>query len=103
MAPILRLNRDVRYKQILDAALKAAKQRGSYQLVRRSDVAEIADVSPALVSYYLGNAEEMQDVIVQYAIHVGDARVLAPALLARHRSARKAPEALKQKAARLIG
>jgi hypothetical protein len=29
----------------------------------------------------------MQDVIVQYAIHVGDARVLVPALLADHPSA----------------
>jgi hypothetical protein len=55
------------------------------------------------VSHYLGNSEQMQDVIVQYAIHVGDARVLAPALLAGHPSARKAPEELKQKAARLIG
>jgi AcrR family transcriptional regulator len=99
----MRLNRDVRYRQILDAALEAARQRGDYRLVRRIDVAEVADVSPALVSYYLGSAEEMQDVIVQYAIHVGDARVLVPALLADHPSARKAPEALKQKAARLIG
>jgi hypothetical protein len=63
----------------------------------------VADVSPALVSYYLGTTEEMQDVIVQYAIHVGDARVLAPALLSGHPSASGAPEKLKQEAARLIG
>jgi AcrR family transcriptional regulator len=103
MAPIIRLNRDERYRQILDAALEAARQRGSYQLVRRADVARIAGSSPALVSHYLGNSEQMQDVIVQYAIHVGDARVLAPALLAGHPSAHGAPEALKQEAARLIG
>jgi AcrR family transcriptional regulator len=103
MSPNVRLRRDERHLQILDAALEAARQQGHYKLVERTHISDAAGVSAGLVSHYLGDMNRVRDAIVQHAIDCTDLRVLAQALLAGHPVALAAPEALKRKVAGLIG
>jgi AcrR family transcriptional regulator len=103
MSPNVRLGRDERHLQILNAALTVARQQGHYKLVERAHISEAAEVSPGLVSYYLGDMNGVRAAIVQHAIDCKDLKVLKQALLAGHPVALGAPEALKRKVAKSLG
>lgn len=97
------LARDTRTDQITAAALTLAERSpGGYRSLSREAIAQAAEVSPALVSARMGTMESVRRLIIRAAIKAGNARVVAQGLAVGDPHARKAPDALRQKAAKLI-
>lgn len=84
-------------ERILDAALKCCKDK-DYRKITRLEIARAVGCTQSLVSYYLGNREEIQAHIMQWAIHCKDIDVLLRGLLDKNYIATAAPVALKRKA-----
>ena len=98
-----RLDPQVRTDQLTVVALSLAeKSKGGYRSVSRSDIAEAAGVAPSLVSARLGTMDNVRRAIMRHAIKTENIRVLAQGLAVGDSHARKAPDALRQKAAALI-
>ena len=92
-----------RTDQITGVALAlAGKVPGGYKAVSRDAIAAAAGVSPALVSHRLGTMDNVRRAIMRAAIKAEDVKVIAQGLAIGDPHARKAPEALRQKAAQLI-
>lgn len=94
-----RMNPDDRFEAIMVASLAAAAAC-TYTLVTRSQIAERAGVSPALVSHYLGSMNEARTMIMEYAVTWKDEQILAQGLAAGDPVAHAAPIKLKRRATR---
>lgn len=98
-----RLAPQVRTDQLTIVALALAeKAKGGYRSVSRSEIAEAAGVAPSLVSARLGTMDNVRRAIMRQAIKTENVKVLAQGLAVGDSHARKAPDALRQKAAALI-
>ncbi len=86
-----------RKQQIMAAALIAAKRIG-YTSVKRSDIAEEAEVTNSLVSRYWGTMPKLRRAIMRRAIKLEHLTIIAQGLVANDANALKAPQALKQQA-----
>lgn len=75
----------MKHDGILLAALDAARDKGLTEITRK-DIAEYAEVSEALVSYYLGSMGDARRFIILAAIAEEDTLVCAEvlALQSRH-------------------
>lgn len=91
-----------RTKQLLDVAVKLAAQHGWRALTRRQ-IAEEAEVSPALVSARLGTMEAMRRSVMRRAIATESLPIIAEGLLVRDAQALKASPALRDQAIASIG
>lgn len=97
MAIVERPGPEIRKKQIMQAALKVAKRDG-FSNVTREAVAKAAACSPRLMNYYYGNVGQLRRDLMRAAIAARELKIIAQGLALRDRTARKAPEELKQKA-----
>lgn len=86
---------------LLRAGLIAAR-RVSYAEVTRKQVAELAEVAPPLVTHYFGDLESLRREIMAEAIREGDEKIVAQGLARGDKQAKKAPPALKTKAAKAL-
>jgi len=94
-------NPDVRREQLLNAAIKIAKQVG-YTNVERNAIADDAGVSMALITNYLGTLPQLQRTLMRYAVKNNIVEIVAQGLACRDRHASKASKELKELAAQFI-
>lgn len=90
-----------RKAHLLYCGLIAAK-RTNYAEIKRSDIAEIAHVSDALVSHYLGNTEEIRKAVLVAAVHEPDPAIILQAIVRNDPIVKNVPEELKQAAIKTI-
>ena len=93
-----RLTKEARVQELLEVALKLAVRKG-FNKVDRVGVADAAKCSVALVSHHLGNANDLPDLVMAFAIEKRNLRVIAQGLSFRHPLALAAPEDLRKRAA----
>lgn len=86
---------------ILDAAVALAQHVGFRKVTRRA-VAKKAKVAPGTVSYHFKSMGNLQDAIMRRAISASLLSVVAQGLLDGHRIARRAPQSLKDAAAKQL-
>lgn len=92
-----RMKPDERRAQILDCALKIARDVG-YRQVDRGHVSRELGISRGTINTHFGTLEQFRRAIMRAAIAREDAAIIAQGLAARDRHAQKAPEALRQAA-----
>ncbi len=85
-------------KMLLLGCAMSAARRKNYAEISRTDVAEVASCSPALVSHYLGDTSNIRKSIMRFAIEQEDAHIVAQGLVRNDPIAKRAPEDLKQAA-----
>ncbi|BAM68879.1 hypothetical protein [Edwardsiella phage MSW-3] len=85
---------------VLNAAMKLSRIHG-FQHIKRDDIAETANVSTGIVSYYY-SIPEMRAAVMQEAVRVNDAVIVCQGLAAKHPIAQGAPEALRREAVELL-
>ena len=93
----MRFKPEVRKDAILDAAVSLALSDGMCA-VRLIPVAERAGITNGLVSHYFGTVKRLHRAVIRHAIHRELLPIVAQALAAGDSDARKAPDALKQRA-----
>lgn len=96
-----RLNPTDRKPLLVDAAVAAATAHG-YRRMTRDHIAAEANVSPGLVSLYLGTMPNVRRVVMREAVRRGVVSIVAEGLAERDKQALKAPPALKSEAATLL-
>lgn len=87
----------VRKEAILESALAMAAAHGYHQMTRQQ-IAAHAQVSPALVSHYLGTMEAMRRDVMRHAVKVKNLAVIAQGLALKDRHALRAPSDLQHAA-----
>lgn len=83
-----RLGLEGRTEQILESAVKVAAKVG-LMVMTRDQVAAEAGISAALVTRYFEGMEGLRDAIVSRAVETGNVRILAEALVYKHKGATK--------------
>lgn len=96
-----RANPALRKSHILGVAVAMSREVG-YQKITRDAVAEAAGVSMGLVTRYFGTMNQLRRDIVRYAIRHELDDIVAQGLANGDDHARKAPDALKERARALI-
>ena len=89
---------DARAGEILDCAACLSRAVG-FEKITRERVASVAGVSPALVSKYFDTMKALRWAVIEYAVKIEDAPLVAQGLVARHPVASEAPPLLKAQAA----
>lgn len=79
-----------RKASILSCAMKVAETHGYHQMTREQ-VARAADVSPALVSHYLGTMVEMRRTVMRAACASRNLPIIAQGLALKDKHALKLP------------
>lgn len=92
-----KLEAKVRKEQILEAAMRLARNDG-YQNVLRHNVAYAAQCSTGLVNKYYGTMTQLKRAMVREAINSRDLVILSQAIVARDPNADKASPELRQEA-----
>lgn len=99
--PTKRLAPETRAALLLESAMKAAAKHGLYAMTR-DQVAEVAGVSPSLISHRLGTMPAMRRSIMRQAVARGDNRmclkIIAQGLAVRDPHALKAPPEVREAA-----
>jgi AcrR family transcriptional regulator len=93
---------EIRYEQVLQAAVELAREIG-YQQLTRNKIADFAGVSPALVSHYLGSMVETVDKVIEAAISGKVLEIIAQGLTYQNELIMNAPRELREQAAAYIG
>lgn len=96
-----RASKELRKGHLLAVALHMARSAG-YQKVTRSAIAETAGVSVGLVNRYFGTMQQLRRDVMREAVRSGAADVVAQGLAVGDAQAAKAPDELKEQAARAI-
>lgn len=96
-----RLDPNDRRNEILKSAMTQAKVVG-YQNITRDSVADGASCSTGLVTRYFNTMGQLKRAVMRAAVHDGDAIIVAQGLAANDPQAKKASDALRQKAAKII-
>src|SRR5438445_500319 len=94
---ILKIN----HEKIINAALVVAARTGYHKMTRR-EVAEEAELPPALLHYYFSGMSAIRRVTVKEAIKRQELSVVAQALALGDPLALAAPKSLRNKAARFL-
>lgn len=87
-------------ENILYHAMRMAT-RGHYRTITRDGLAKAAGVGAGTVSYYY-TMVKLRDAVMREAVQFEIISVLAQGLADRHRIARSAPQALKDRAVKLL-
>lgn len=89
---------EMREALLLESALEAAAKHGLYTMTR-DQIAEVAGVSPSLISHRLGTMPAMRRSVMRQAVARGDNRmclqIIAQGIAARDPHALKAPPSLR--------
>lgn len=93
----LRLDPKVRKAALLKCALDLAAKHGLHHITRDM-IAAAGDVSPGLVSQYLGTMPKLRDLVMREAVKQRVLPVVALGLAEGNRYANKAPQDLKDAA-----
>lgn len=93
-----RMNAVDRREQLLSCALELAEKIG-FQNVRRQDVADSAGVTMNLINHYFSTMPQLRRAIMRAAVTRECTRVIAQGLAVGDKQAKKAPEALRRRAA----
>lgn len=92
---------EMREALLLESAMEAAAKHGLYTMTR-DQIAEVAGVSPSLISHRLGTMPAMRRSVMRQAVSRGDSKmclsIIAQGLAARDPHALKAPPPLQAKA-----
>lgn len=91
-----RENPEIRREKILRAAVRLAKRIG-YQAVTRDDVADEADVSQGLVTYYFATIANLKSELIDTAIEKEIVAIVAQAVSVGDVQIKKLNPGLKQK------
>lgn len=91
----------VRKQEILSAACALALKR-DYKLLTLIEIADVADVSHTLISYYFGTIANMRDEIMRHAVQNKIVPIILRGLLDKNPIALGAPTALKRRAVQMI-
>ena len=83
-----------RKREILDAAVELAQERG-YQGLTHSHVAGRVKVSPSLVRKYYENKSKLHDAVMSEAVRLGIPEIVLQGLAAKDPIAHSAPAGLK--------
>lgn len=94
---IVRLSKEERKREILNAAIALAKVSG-YRTLTRDGVADRALVSTGLISYHFETMDALKRLVVKTAIEKEILPIIAQALADGDLQARNAPERLKKQA-----
>ena len=94
-----RLKPETRRDQILSAALILAEAQ-HYADITRDDIAHKAGVSMGLVTHHFGSMVQLRRALMRFAVQQECVPVVAQGLASRDAHALKAPDALKERAAR---
>jgi AcrR family transcriptional regulator len=97
-----RLNPDERKAHILSCAVSLAQLTG-YLSLTRDAVAQVAVVSPALITRYFYCTDDLRASVMREAVRLELAGIVAEGLAARCPVAQAAPLALRQAAAASLG
>ena len=89
-----RLEAELRKDQIMDAAIQLAEIHG-YENVKRTDVAQAANVSNGLITRYCGTMNQLRIAIMQHAVTTGNLAVLIQGIARGDHQALNAPDELK--------
>jgi len=93
-----RLAPDTRKADLLTVALHIARTEGLLA-VTRNRVAEVAEVSPGLVTFRFLSVGLMREAVMTEAVRIGDAVIVAGGIALRDPQALAAPLSLRQAAA----
>lgn len=93
----LRLKPRDRKRQILDGAVNLAAQIG-YMNLTREGLAVSLQVSPALVSHYLGTMTQLRRHVMRAAVQRQALSIIAQGLALKDKQAQRAPEELRRRA-----
>lgn len=74
--------------QLLDGALKACT-KGGYSVATRDELAAGSGVTGALMTRYFGSVDGLKDALVARAVEVGNIKIIAEALVHKHKATRK--------------
>lgn len=96
-----RVDPAMRKAQILFHAAELAKEIG-YHNMSRENIAEAAGVSVGLITKYFGNMVKLRRAVIRYAINRQIPEIIAQGIINKDRFASKAPDDLKEKAAKII-
>lgn len=96
-----RLNPDIRYARILDAAIKLA-EKSHYRHVTRGQIAADVQCSPSLITSYFGDMANLKKQVMKKAVATGNAVLVMQGLTCSDPIAKKAPLTLRKKAAARI-
>jgi len=96
-----RANPALRKLHILAMAVEVSKTRG-YNRITRDEVAKAAGVSMGLVTRYFGTMVQLRRAIIRYAIQKEIPEIVFQGIACGDDNARKAPQALKTRAAELL-
>lgn len=99
--PVTHLPAKERKAQIIDHALREAARVG-YLNVTREGIAKSAEISPALVTNYLGTMTKLRRSIMRHAVALEHLPVIAQGLASRDAQALKASAELRARAAASI-
>jgi DNA-binding transcriptional regulator YbjK len=91
----------LRRRQLLDVAIELSRTVG-YDKVTRHEIADAAEISPALVSHYFKTVEQLREVILRTAVKRAIPEIVAQGIIRRDPVALQAPAELKTAAAEYV-
>lgn len=94
---MMRSDPEIRQQQLMEAALKVAKDEGWSKLTR-AKVACQAGVAASLINFYFGDKDQFRTSVMQEAVMRNLVSVVAEGLLYHNKAALDAPEALRKRA-----
>lgn len=97
-----RLKPKERHKLILNAAIQLAREKGFENLTRDS-IAQAADVSHGLVTYYYNTMKQVRRAVMRAAVKQEILEIIAYGLATANPHALKAPSELRERAIRHMG
>lgn len=92
----------LRKDHILNVAIKLATRPGGYNALTRDGIAESAGVSMGLINNYFGTMVQLKRAVMRAAINRGIPEIIAQGIAINDKHAKKAPQDLKEQAAKLI-
>lgn len=93
----LRLDPKVRKAALLKCAVDLCAKHGMHRVTREM-IAKAGDVSPGLVSQYLGTMPKVLDAVMREAVKTEVLPIIAEGLASRNKIALRAPEELRDRA-----
>lgn len=97
-----RLNPKIRKDELLNAALKVARDKG-FENMTRDAIADEAGVSFGLVRHYLGTMNRLKQTVMRAAVREEILEIIAYGLYSKDKQALKAPDELKARAFEYMG
>ncbi len=86
-----------RKAEILQHATRLSRAK-HYRGVTREAVARSAGISEGIISHHFGTMAKLKDAVVKQAVEVKDLKIIAQAIVEKHRLVARIPRTLRQDA-----